>query len=81
EVYRGPDYFTEIVGKLALMENGNALIAISKQGQAMEITPAGEIAWLYEHVLSAEHRGFVTDALPLPPEMDAAFFEAAKARC
>ena len=77
----GPAYFTDIMGEHQVLPNGDLLVTATLQGQALEIAPDGRIAWQFENDLGDGMRGVVTEVDLLPPEMDAAFFEALRANC
>jgi hypothetical protein len=85
EVYRSDNpegrFFTSIMGKHQELPNGNSLITSSWEGRAMEITPEGELVWEYINALGDDYRGIVTQAILLPPEMDAQFFEKLQRAC
>lgn len=74
-------FYSEIMGKLDLLENGNLMIASSRQGWVFEATPQGELVWEYRNSTGRNKAGLVTQADILPSDMDAAFFGAARARC
>jgi hypothetical protein len=69
------------MGMHQVLPNGNVLVAVTWQGQLLEVAPDGRLAWQFENDLGNGNRGLVTEGGLLPPEMDAAFFERAKARC
>jgi hypothetical protein len=81
EVFRGPAYFTHNMGKHQVLPNGNLLVTVSQQGQALEIAPDGRLAWQFENDLGDGMRGLLTEVDLLPPAMDAAFFQALRAGC
>ncbi|MEM9224473.1 MAG: hypothetical protein AAGB11_19020, partial [Pseudomonadota bacterium] len=73
EVYRTPfRWFSGIMGKHQPLENGNLMLTVSTQGQALEITPGGALAWRWDNAITAEHSALVTEASVLPPGMDRA---------
>jgi len=43
--YRGDGFYTKGRGSAQRLPNGNTLLANSNSGQAMEVTPEGEIVW------------------------------------
>ena len=76
-----PDYFTNIMGKQQRLPNGNTLVTVTWQGQALEFGPDGRLAWQLTNSVSDGMRGVLTEVDLLPPEMDAAFFERLASAC
>lgn len=76
-----PDYFTNIMGKQQRLPNGNTLVTVTWQGQALELGPDGRLAWQLTNSVSDGMRGVLTEVDLLPPEMDAAFFERLASVC
>lgn len=76
-----PAFFTDIMGKQQILDNGNVLIVSAREGRVIEVTPAGRIAWLYENKIAEDRRGLVTSATVLPPEQDEAFFRRLTQTC
>jgi hypothetical protein len=72
---QSPEYFTNIMGKQQRLANGNTLVTLSWQGQALELGPDGRLAWQLTNSVSDGMRGVLTQVDLLPPEMDSAFFE------
>lgn len=82
EVFRTPfRWFSHIMGKHQPLPNGNLMLTVSTQGQALEITPDGDLAWRWDNVITDEFSALVTEASVLPPEMDRAFFEGLALGC
>ena len=77
----GPAYYTQNMGMHQILPNGNLLVAVTWQGQLLEIAPDGRLAWLYTNKLGTGTRGIVTEGALLPPEMDPAFFKRLVASC
>ena len=70
------------MGEHQLLPNGDLLVTATFQGQALEITPDGRIAWQFENDLGDGMRGVLRTGVDLlPSEMDADFFEALRAKC
>ncbi len=57
--YEPPDFFSEILGALQRLDNGNTLITESTRGRALEVTPEGEVAWEFH----SPHRAGERDEL------------------
>ena len=62
-------------GKQQRLANGNTLVTLTWQGQALELGPDGRLAWQLTNSVSDGMRGVLTQVDLLPPEMDASFFE------
>ncbi|MDH5799163.1 MAG: arylsulfotransferase family protein, partial [Paracoccaceae bacterium] len=75
------DFFTPIMGKHQMLGNGNILITSSLEGRAFEVSPKGEILWQVNNPAGKEFMGVISEAAILPVEMDAAFFQNARAAC
>ncbi len=76
-----PAYFSNIMGKQQRLSNGNTLVTVTWQGQALELAPDGRLAWQLTNTVSDGMRGVLTQAEVLAPEMDAAFFERLGETC
>lgn len=61
----GTDLFSKTLGSVQRLPNGNTLVTESENGRALEVTPAGEIAWEFR----SPHRAGDDD------ELVAALFE------
>jgi len=74
-------FFTNIMGKFQSLENGNLLISESIHGRAFELSPQQELVWEYNNLVEPGWIGIMEEAERLPPALDSAFFERARARC
>ena len=74
-------FFTNIMGKQQLLENGNLLIAESVKGRAFELSPDRDIVWEYNNLAEPGWAGIMEEAERLPLAQNSAFFEKARARC
>jgi hypothetical protein len=68
-------FFSFLLGKHEWQENGNLLIADSRNGRVFEVTPSGEIVWEYYNIVNEGVVGFVEDAQRLPKRFSREFFE------
>jgi len=83
-VFEGtPDlpFFSNIMGKQQWLTNGNLLLTESMSGRALELAPDGSVAWEFNHLVGDGRAGLLEEVERLPVEMDAAFFEHARAAC
>ncbi|MBA55060.1 MAG: hypothetical protein CMK89_11450 [Pseudomonadales bacterium] len=74
-------FFTNIMGKHQWLDNGNLLITESRMGRAFEINAAGEVVWEMYNLVEPGWLGIMEEAERLPPQMDHAFFQAAREQC
>ena len=74
-------FYTPAMGKHQPLPNGNNLITSTQQGRAIEVSAAGDLVWEFNNVVSEENNGVVMEAQVLPLEMDATFFQQARATC
>ena len=74
-------FFTDIMGKQQLLDNGNLLVTSPRQGRAFEVSPASEILWDYNNLIDEGYNGLLTQATLLPQYMDKDFFEGLTASC
>lgn len=82
EVYQTEEiWFSQILGKQQLLPNGNLIVTVATQGQAIEITPEGAIAWAWGNEIGEKGHALVTEVSELPPSMDRAFIDARKRGC
>ncbi|GMG83058.1 arylsulfotransferase family protein [Paralimibaculum aggregatum] len=77
----GEPFFTDIMGSHQRLANGNILVASGAEGRLLEFLADGRLAWRYSNRISEDRNGWIYDALLLPPDMDAGFFEEARAAC
>ncbi|MBD3677146.1 MAG: aryl-sulfate sulfotransferase [Rhodobacteraceae bacterium] len=75
------DYYSWIMGRQQLLENGNLMIAVPNEGRVMEIDPDGQLVWQYYNFVSDEDAGIIADVQVLPEWMDKEFFSNAVAAC
>ena len=73
-------FFTEIMGKHQRLKNGNILVVSSGEGQVLEFSPDGRLAWRFGNRVGDQDTR-VYGARVLPPEMNEDFFEAQRATC
>lgn len=74
-------FFTNIMGKHQILENGNTLIIESRGGRAFEVTGDGRLVWEYINTVEDGVVGVVSDAQRLGPAFDRPFFAALQAAC
>lgn len=74
-------FFSRITGSHTHLENGNILVAASRQGRLLEFMRDGRLVWRYDARRSDMKNGRVYNAEVLPSHMDKAFFETAKRSC
>ena len=74
-------WFTRYYGAHDVTANGNLLVAASLEGQVLELTPDGEIAWVWANERSDGGRVLITATEELPLDMDADFFVEKRAAC
>ena len=74
-------FFTAIMGVHQRLANGNALVTSSREGRLLELTADGELVWEYQNRIDGGRNGLLTQGQVLPPQMDRAFFDAARAEC
>jgi hypothetical protein len=71
--YRAPqpeDFYSPARGSAQRLANGNTLICESDRGRAFEVTPAGEMVWLWLNPdRQGEHRRTVYRMMRLPHEL------------
>lgn len=64
-----------LLGKHEWQDNGNLLIADSRNGRAFEVTPDGDIVWEYNNIVRKGVVGFVETAQRLPKHFSREFFK------
>lgn len=74
-------FFTDILGKHQQIEDGGVLYSESRKGRAIEIDANGEVVWEYLNYVEPGVIGILEEAQRLPAQMDAGFFERARAAC
>ena len=74
-------FFTDIMGKHQVLENGNMLLLESRSGRALEVTADGRPVWEYFNVVEPGLLGVLVEAQRLPVRFDAAFFAEKVADC
>ena len=74
-------FFSSIMGKTQLLENGNLMVTASKEARAFEVSPDGEMLWQMRNLIGGGRGAILTSVDVLPAHMDDAFFAAARARC
>ncbi|MTI64491.1 arylsulfotransferase family protein [Methylophaga sp.] len=67
-------FFSFLLGKHEWQKNGNILIADSRNGRVIEVTPDGEIIWEYNNIVRDGVVGFVETAQRLPAHFSPDFF-------
>ncbi len=68
------EFYTNIMGKQQMLDNGNVLITSSKEGRVMELTPDGKLVWEYNNITENGHNGLISSADVLPENMNTGFF-------
>lgn len=74
-------FFTDIMGKHQLLDNGNLLITESRAGRALEISAQGKLVWEYNNVVRQDVVGLLSEAQRLDQRFDRSFFEQLAAAC
>lgn len=75
--YTGNDqspFFSFLLGKHEWQDNGNILIADSRNGRIIEVSPNGDIIWEYNNIVREGVVGFVETAQRLPAYFSREFF-------
>jgi len=75
------DFFTHIMGKHQVLENGGSLVVESLAGRLKQFDDQGELVWEWINRTAPTVNRAVYGGTLLPEEMDEAFFRAAKQRC
>lgn len=73
-------FFTAIMGKHQILDNGNILVTEAVEGRAFELSE-GRIVWQYFNLLPNDLTGFIDEAQRLPAKFDRAFFEENRQKC
>lgn len=74
-------FYSVIMGRQQLLENGNLMIVSPVEGRAMEVSPNGDLLWQIFNVLDENYYGLMSEAHVLPQFMDKEFFESRRANC
>lgn len=83
-LFRGSDdlpFFTDIMGKHQILENGNILMVESRNGRALEVAADGRPVWEYFNLVEPGLLGLLVEAQRLPARFDRAFFADSLQRC
>ena len=74
-------FFTNIMGKHQLLQNGNMLITESRAGRAFEVNPEGRMVWEYINAVEEGVVAVLSDAQRLGADFDQPFFTALQDAC
>jgi len=74
-------FYSHTLGRMQLLDNGNFMIASSREGRALEIGPDGRLLWQYFNNIGDGFAGILPEAHVLPQYMDSGFFERQRAIC
>ena len=75
------DFFTAIMGKHQVLDNGDSLVVEALGGRLLQFDRDGELVWRWSNRTGPERNNAVYDGILLPADMDEAFFRAARERC
>ncbi len=70
-----------MMGKRRLLPNGNLMVTASLEARAYEVTTDARLVGQITYVTGGGKVAILTSVAVLPPDMDAAFFAKARARC
>ncbi len=75
------DFFTSIMGKHQVIENGDSLVVEALGGRLMQYDPDGEVVWRWSNRTSPTGNNAVYDGILLPQNMDESFFVNKQRQC
>ena len=78
-VFQGTEdlpFYTEFLGRMQLLSNGNMLLLEALHGRVLEVTPSGKLAWELNNVISESRVGLISDVVRLPREIAPALLES-----
>ena len=74
-------FFSRILGKQQMLENGNLLMTEGRGGRAIEVTPDGEVVWEYNNIVKPDTLAVIQGVERLPIYMDDKFFSDKVHQC
>ncbi len=74
-------FYSQTMGRQQKLDNGNFMIASTREGRALEVSADGRLLWQYFNNIGDGYAGLLPEAHVLPQYMDSGFFERQRANC